>query len=253
MNIFIEVSKENQFSNNGVRKRDEELDTHSRFRGNSKPPSPRFSHAVSFPSFLLFHPYPRSSPSFQFVFVNFIDTRPRNSNFVPLPCRRRRHRRHPRPLVVVAGFEPSRLVISIPLHGSPVTILEISPEFLETRALRSNVLTLPRARDTQSRSLATRPPLHPLSLTREFHPICIRLRDALGLIHPRVPPRGGLPPVTNSPTFLTLYCRDRWARFREVSSRGDTLPTYDISSTDNLSDNRQKIGKRYNVGYLVSQ
>lgn len=31
-----------------------------------------------------------------------------------------------------------------PLHGSPVTILEISPEFLETRAQRSNVLTLAR-------------------------------------------------------------------------------------------------------------
>lgn len=49
---------------------------------------------------------------------------------------------------------------------------------------------------------------------------------------------GRITGVTNSPTFLTLYCRDRWARFREVSSRGDTLPTYDISSTDNLSDNR---------------
>lgn len=135
------------------------------------------------------------------MFVNFIDARPRNSNFVPLP---RRRRRHPRPLVA-PSLVSSRVVISIPLHGSPVTILEISPEFLETRALRSNVLTLPRARDTQSRSLATRPPLHPLSPTREFRPICIRLRDALGLIHPRVPTTGRITGVTNSPTFLTRF------------------------------------------------
>lgn len=167
---------------------------------------PPIIFSTQFPSFLFSFPppplCPRSSPSFQFVFVNFIDARPRNSNFVPVP--RRRRRRHPRPLVA-PSLVSSRVVISIPLHGSPVTILEISPEFLETRALRSNVLTLPRARDTQSRSLATRPPLHPLSLTREFRPICIRLRDALGLIHPRVPTTGRITGVTNSPTFLTRF------------------------------------------------
>lgn len=167
---------------------------------------PSFFPRSFLPSFFSFPPLPfcpRSSPSFQFVFVNFIDARPRNSNFVPVP-RRRRRRRHPRPLVA-PSLVSSRVVISIPLHGSPVTILEISPEFLETRALRSNVLTLPRARDTQSRSLATRPPLHPLSPTREFRPICIRLRDALGLIHPRVPTTGRITGVTNSPTFLTRF------------------------------------------------
>lgn len=113
---------------------------------------------------------------------------------------------------VVARLESSRGRNFHPLHGSPVTILEISPEFLETRAQRSNVLTLARSRDTQSRSLATRPPLHPLSLTREFHPSCIRLRDALGLIHPRATATGRITGVTNSRTFLTLCCRDRWPR-----------------------------------------